>query len=241
LGDVSDKEIEEILKFAAECLEESGAAHSASRPAAWTAARERLFEELALIIRAERKENSEAIPAHFEFSFGFEASADGYQLELQKGIAVRFRGRIDRVDWLPENRLQVIDYKSGKSTNYKVDSFAGGRQLQLPLYLLAASQAFNRKGGLAQYLFTSEQKLKRQFDMELLQARLDDLRRIIRIIREAVAAGEFFALPDDIKEGGFCQRICDCRRICGPARLKLAEIKQGAACLQRLRELRAIE
>jgi RecB family exonuclease len=57
------------------------------------------------------------------------------------GRRVAFRGRIDRVDRTGDERLVVVDYKSGKADSYRemrTDPLGRGRHLQLPIYARAA-------------------------------------------------------------------------------------------------------
>jgi len=69
------------------------------------------------------------------------AQADPVTLDLGAGLHFRLRGRIDRLDRLPDGTVEVVDYKTGR---YRPDdwagTFAGGRVLQHALYALAARQ-----------------------------------------------------------------------------------------------------
>lgn len=75
-------------------------------------------------------------PREFEFRFGAAAKRP---LRLDEGVSIR--GRIDRVDFSSEGDVLVVDYK--RSSVAKVETARAleeGRNLALPLYLVAASR-----------------------------------------------------------------------------------------------------
>lgn len=51
------------------------------------------------------------------------------------------RGLIDRVDRAPDDRLRIMDYKTGGPTSFDVRAVQNGKKLQLGLYALAARDA----------------------------------------------------------------------------------------------------
>jgi len=121
-------------------------------------------------------------PAHFELSFGYERptlSSPAQQIKgeaedhldaslfarwndpaslsrpLLMGDAISVRGRIDRVDLgQQKGDCLIFDYKSGK-TQFNLDQMRRGESLQLPLYLLAASDLWGFRP-LAGLIFSSE-------------------------------------------------------------------------------------
>ena len=131
---------------------------------------------------------------------------------------------------------------SGRVSLARLPSLAGGRQLQLPLYLLAASDLLGAKQGRAQYLHVPDQTFTPEFTLELLRERGDDLRRAVGLILKGIASGDFFPDPFDDSGGRrHCEQHCLARLACGQARARLSAIKRGDADVSRLRELRAIE
>ena len=109
--------------------------------------REEFLRDLDLFLRLEA-EASGRVPVGLEVSFGAGtaegeplAQADPVTLDLGAGLGFRLRGRIDRLDRLPDGSFEVVDYKTGR---YRPDdwagTFAGGRVLQHALYALAARQ-----------------------------------------------------------------------------------------------------
>ena len=93
-------------------------------------------------------------PAHFEVRFGprTRSSADEVQDPLSQPVPftldlgeeqIQLTGQIDRIDVGRVDGVTVftiIDYKSGKPVQLKPAEMEAGRQLQLPLYALAAEK-----------------------------------------------------------------------------------------------------
>jgi len=242
MGEITEADITELVQFASHRLDDAGPALAARPRASWLAARQEAVELVGLLARAERTSNPDAIPRHFELSFGMGSGAEACRFDLGRGAGIALRGRIDRVDALPDGAVQVIDYKTGARARLRADSLAGGRQLQLPLYLLAASELLGAARGRAQYLHVPEQAFTPEFTLELLRERREDLRRAVGLILDGIASGDFFPDPfNDSRGRYYCEQHCPGRLACGQARAKLTAIKQGAPDLRRLWELRAIK
>jgi ATP-dependent helicase/nuclease subunit B len=238
-GEQSEEDVASALVRAGEVLDRLGRVHAENHPATWQAEREKTLEQLAALLGHERAEHAGARPARFEQSFGF--GSPGHSLTLDSGEVLTFRGRIDRVDLLPDGTIQAVDYKSGKADAYKPDSLAGGTQLQLPIYLLAACQAMGAEAGRALYLSVAEAKDVPEFTSEQLAERMGDFRLALGLIVDGIASGNFFPLPaDDRKSRDYCSKYCPASAACGSARTKLAEIKQSDPDLAGLRALREI-
>lgn len=234
LGRLDDEQIEEALALADKALDELGGARAENRPVPWAAEREKILAEVHGALIHEREEHGDAVPELFEYSFARPVTlAD---------VGIPFRGRIDRVDRPTDGAIQVVDYKTGKSSGYKEGQFKGGRQLQLPVYLLAAADELEAEQGSARYFFVKEAKDVHQFSLEELRPRLDDLRRILRLVTEGVSGGNFFPMPDESHESRtYCERYCPYGAVCGPARQDLADFKAVGHQADALRELRSIE
>jgi ATP-dependent helicase/nuclease subunit B len=110
--------------------------------------RAEILRDLDLFLRLEA-EAPGRVPVGLEVAFGAGtaqgeplAQADPVTLDLGAGLCFRLRGRIDRLDRLPDDSLEVVDYKTGR---YRPDdwagTFAGGRLLQHALYALAGRNA----------------------------------------------------------------------------------------------------
>jgi len=102
-------------------------------------------------------------PNHLEANFGLPGEAAMQPLVLAIGeVEIRIGGCIDRVDMVQLEEtigFWVIDYKTGRSTNYRPSRVAGFEKLQLPLYALAVERVLlkdrpARPLGLAYWLVT---------------------------------------------------------------------------------------
>jgi len=239
LGKLSADEIDALVERAAGLLDGLGRIHAENRPATWIAERERALDEVRALLVHEQSSHGDAAPALFEYEFGSEANA--YALDLGDGLSIAFRGRIDRVDRLADGGLQVVDYKTGKGSGLKKDALLGGRQLQLPIYLLAAAAGTSAESARALYLLVSGPRDVPEFTLASLGERLEDFRKAVRLILEGISAGDFFPLPADRTERyGHCSSYCPFAVACGAARLALAEMKQSDPDASRLAELRDI-
>jgi len=109
--------------------------------------REEFLRDLDLFLSLEAEASGRA-PVGLEVSFGRDdpqgeplAQAEPVTVDLGGGVRFLLRGRIDRLDRLPDGTVEVVDYKTGR---YRPDdwagTFAGGRVLQHALYALAARQ-----------------------------------------------------------------------------------------------------
>ena len=239
LGELDDVKLREVMAFAAGAVDELGRVYAQGMPALWVAERERALAQLQRLLRFEAQKNPDALPERFEFSFGFPGLPRAYRVAVDGDRTVGFRGRVDRIDSLPDGSIQVIDYKTGKSNGYAERSFRGGTQLQMPIYLLSASQALQKEHGTARYLFVGERSWKEQLSLAGLRERMDEFMEVLRLILEGISSGEFFPVPHKRKLS-FCERNCECRSVCGAARAKIPEMKAADRALSRLNRLRGI-
>ncbi len=233
LGKLTDEAIAALLGEAADLLGRLGGAHAERRPAVWQTEREQIIAELHGLLEHERAEHAEASPERFEYAFRRSPEV------LEEGLT--FRGRIDRIDRLAGGALRIVDYKTG-TTRRRQNRFIGGTQLQLPVYLLCAAEELEAGKAEALYLHTAGPADVPQFNLKELRDRMEEFRTAVRLIRRGIAGGDFFPLPAaDSRSRARCSRYCPFRRVCGAAREKLAEMKQGDPDAARLEELRAIE
>ena len=122
-------------------------------------------------------------PAAVEHRFGFSDAAgevvDPVVVDLGDDRVMRFRGAVDRIDRSPDgHRLVVLDYKTGSAHSYSVldrehddyDIVARGTLLQLPVYALAARDAFPDAVDVAAYYWFIGQR----GTIEMLGGPIDD-------------------------------------------------------------------
>jgi ATP-dependent helicase/DNAse subunit B len=110
-----------------------------------------------------REKNFTPKPFRFEADFGVPGEKVDEALTISVGgIDVRIGGRIDRVDVADLEGTQgfwVIDYKTGRASNYQASQVERFEKLQLPLYALAVERVLlkdrpARPLGLAYWLVT---------------------------------------------------------------------------------------
>jgi RecB family exonuclease len=130
------------------------------------------------------------------------------------GRMVALKGVADRIDLLPDNRLRVIDYKSGSAPNTS-------RALQVAIYALCAQERLReRDGGTwtvdeAIYLaFRGKRSLApvvRAGDAESRQALEGARTRLLHIV-DRIGRGEFPPQPHDEILCDFCAYAAVCRK-----------------------------
>ena len=196
-------------------------------PMLWRIEQSRLLADLREFLSREIASRSSFSPAHFEVRFGMpsrdaqESAASTEKpasLDLESGTALRFCGKIDRVDVDPAaRRCRILDYKTG--WNYlrlQNDCFHGGRALQLPIYLMAARLLFpDLAAEYAEYYYASRRGewRKVRFTTEGWTEKAETLQRIARTITDGIRAGRFFPVPI----AADCER-CEFRLACGHGR-----------------------
>ncbi len=141
----------------------------------------------------ERERSSEGTPAFLERQFEFQVGPHW------------LRGRADRVDRLPDDSLEVIDYKTGA----RIESERHGGDLQLALYRLGASEAWDLEIGSGSYYYVME-GIK-----ETVEPAPDDRERVERTVLEVgegVLSQDFEPRPSP----EVCS-WCDFRLVCPAA------------------------
>ncbi len=148
---------------------------------------------------------------------------------------IRITGQIDRIDVGRVGNVTVfniIDYKSGKEVRFSSDKVRAGRQLQLPLYALAAEQLLLADQE-AQALSTGYWNIRgkgfekgafdiREADEEGLHvsdqwpALRDDILERVQQLVSGIRAGEFPVYNEDEN----CTRSCNFRTICRIAQIR---------------------
>jgi DNA helicase-2/ATP-dependent DNA helicase PcrA len=130
--------------------------------------------------------------------------------EVRIGSAVVI-GRIDRIDKLPDGRVVITDYKTGKPQSQE----DADESLQLSIYALAAREKWGyRADHLAFYnLEENTSVITGRNDAQLAEARLK-----VEIVAANIAAGQFDAKPS------FSCRFCAYRSLCPATEKRLYSI-----------------
>jgi ATP-dependent helicase/DNAse subunit B len=139
-----------------------------------------------------------------------------FQFTLDECLEVR--GRIDRMDCLPDGKADVVDYKySKRASDYAKDV----NRLQGPLYLLAVEKVFGLKPGKMSYcgLRGAVQLVAQEVTAERLDAARETTLRIAAEVRDGHAA----ARPADLGPCRYCTFKDVCRHQPAAAALTAAE------------------
>jgi len=180
------------------------------------------------------------VPHAFELSFGLPVAAgtcdpastpDAVAIPLNgtDGEVVRIRGRIDRIDRLPDGRFLIADYKTG-SSHPSLRDIEAGKAFQLPLYLRAV-ETLTAMQGVAGCYYTLRRgeiwnkpvfwdaSLKEQFKPFSVSSRsgVADVRALVdaslaHVSRclEGIRSGWFAPRSDP----GPCPGYCDFKTVC---------------------------
>ena len=120
--------------------------------------------------------------------------------ELQVGNAV-IAGRVDRVDELPDGRVAITDYKTGKSRSQE----DADKSLQLSIYALAAKEKWGYSvASLMFYNLEENVPVATARD----EAKLAATKAKVESVAGCIAAGKFDAKP------GFHCNFCAYRNLC---------------------------
>lgn len=202
----------------------------------------RSFEDLLLRWLAREAKNADSgRPAHFEVGFGMRGNRTNERhleeplaIDLGEGRVLRVQGKIDRIDERPDGALMLRDYKTGRAPRDDNQVFKGGRQLQIPFYVLAAARIF--PGAKVEHAFLDYVDGGRPIAFDPVRTSGEPFLDLLRTLTGAIAAGRF------VQEPGAC-RFCDFKAACGPQpllelrrRFKLGDPHLGAYL--RLREWR---
>jgi DNA helicase-2/ATP-dependent DNA helicase PcrA len=140
---------------------------------------------------ADRERESE--PVSFERSFSFKL---GDHL---------LRGRVDRVDRLPDGRHELIDYKTGKPRTAEQLR----EDIQLSLYQMGARAAWGMETSAQSYYYVMD---NRKVPVEHSEAELERVRGTVAEIAAGIAGQDFEPTPSP----EICP-FCDYRIICPAA------------------------
>lgn len=179
-----------------------------------------------------------SMPIWFELPLHDEG--EPLDVELAEGLSVPVKGFIDRVDQIGPHQYKIYDYKTGNPKRFKEsDYFAGGTQVQLALYSIAAQQLL-RQSGLdkeaivvaSSYYFPTVRGLGEEANREQNDSRREQLSMLVRSVIEAIDQGVF--PPTDNPE--HC-KWCDYRAVCGDHAVRFKEKRMHGPNAERLRPI----
>lgn len=98
----------------------------------------------------EQVRSGEILDSQYEVPFGRMHSIPPIEVDCGEQT-VLIEGKIDRLDIMNEERVKIIDYKTGKEF-FDIDEARGGYRLQLMLYLKAAQEKTKKPAGVFYFL-----------------------------------------------------------------------------------------
>jgi DNA helicase-2/ATP-dependent DNA helicase PcrA len=136
-----------------------------------------------------------------------------FELPLEHNVVIT--GRMDQVNRIEKNAVEIVDYKTGKPKDEK----KAREDLQLSVYALAAREVFDlAPKRLAFYNLMTNEAVATTRDAKALSA----TKQKIAEVADQIRAGEFSAKP------GFWCGYCDFKPLC-PAQEQLISIQPAAA------------
>ncbi len=208
----------------------------------WERERRRFKDLVVKWLDREERNGSQATPAHFEVAFGpsvkptpgERSMEEPLVIELGDGRELRVSGKIDRIDERENGTLVLRDYKTGRAPRDDGGIFRGGRQLQIPFYILAAEGLFPEARVVEAFLDYVDGGRQVALDPSVVKG--ETFRKLLRGLSEAIAGGVF------VQDPSACN-ICDFNIVCGPKPLiaRRLHAKRRDERVQLLRRLREIE
>jgi RecB family exonuclease len=121
-----------------------------------------------------------------------------------------FRGRLDRLDRLPDGSLRIVDYKTGRAV--PDPARYAPWSLQLPLYQQAVAEQSGRAVTAEVWGISWRSGfVRRILSAEVAERQRSKLVRLLKGIHARVAQGQFYPLP---KPGLNPCRTCEYRPLC---------------------------
>jgi ATP-dependent helicase/nuclease subunit B len=225
-GRLPVKDTEETRERLAEMGEEALSEHVAGSPprfrALWDREKRRFHATLGDWLRREAWSADKSTPAHFEVGFGLPMDPAGggephdprpLEVDLGDGRTLRVQGKIDRIDRREDGGLVLRDYKTGKAPRDEGGLFRGGKQLQVPFYILAVEKLFPDARVVDAFLDYVDGG--RQVAVDVGTVRSEGFRKMLRELVDLVGRGVF------VQEPSVCD-WCDYTAVCGPKGLLMA-------------------
>jgi hypothetical protein len=183
----------------------------------WQREKRRFHETVQGWLTREAAAAARSTPAHFELSFGLGKETDEEEphdpeplvIDLGDGRVLRVSGKIDRIDRRADG-LVLRDYKTGRAPRDDGGVFRGGKQLQIPFYVLAAAKLLPGERVVDAFLDYVDGGRQVAFRPDVAEG--PEFRDLLRRLVDLVARGVF------VQEPTACD-ICDFTAVCGPKAL----------------------
>jgi RecB family exonuclease len=239
---------EALLAIIEEELQATEASGLTGAPLLWSADRTEIVDDLLAWLDLQLGAGSPYTRSEVEVAFGVnfrdelrsQLARDQPLPILVGGRSLLLKGVIDRIDYVPGGAYRVVDYKTGAGGGLPRDGqLRGGRALQLPLYILAGALLLDvepREGEAAYHLVSRRGRLRQiPFSGEALEARQQELERVLGRILDGISEGDFHPQPSDET----C-RYCDFKHLCDVGRGRIHERKHDDPRIQSFADMRQI-
>ncbi|HEX8091482.1 MAG TPA: PD-(D/E)XK nuclease family protein, partial [Blastocatellia bacterium] len=182
----------------------------------WEFDKSEIKKRVVMLLQAEAEWNGErpARPIHFETKFG-EGNEPPLVIECDGG-PVKLCGVIDRIDERDDGWV-VIDYKTGRTPIRHAEAL-DGRNLQLPIYAMAASRAIGNGAKIASAYYLHVHSRKKGSELPHKDDERLSLEAIIALTEERIRdyvhrarSGAFPVSPNDDRCHPYCEFDVMCR------------------------------
>jgi len=211
----SDAARDRLREMAEEALDGLVAGNPPRFTLLWEREKRRFHDTMQSWLGSEAGAAGRTTPSYFELSFGLGVSPDGSEphdpeplaIELGDGRVLQVSGRIDRIDRRAEGGLVLRDYKTGRAPRDDGGVFRGGKQLQIPFYVLAAAKLFPGESVESGFLDYVDGGRQVAFRPEHVTG--PKFKALLRELVDLIAKGVF------VQEPTACD-FCDFKVVCGP-------------------------
>jgi ATP-dependent helicase/nuclease subunit B len=224
----AEQAIEQVASIAEEVLEHMLEKGEVRRDGLWEFNKEEIKRRVARLLRREAAWNDDepARVVHCECKFGLEG-VEPLVIDCAGGEA-KFCGIVDRLDRRDNGDWVVVDYKT-RRTPIPIKDALDGRNLQLPIYAMAASRVINRRESVASAYYLHIHSRKRGSPLSKdgeaatsLESLIQHAEERIRFYVEQIRSGRFPVQPNG---EAVCQ-TCDYGVMCRIQSLRAFEDEQ---------------
>lgn len=210
---------ERLLVIADEVCADYEGRGEVGREIFWQRDRRRTRSELERFLREDDRHRASARtrPVAAELAFGMATGPlPVVVVTLPDGRSVSFRGKADRLDMAADGTLEVLDYKTGRSTKFgrlsEENPDDGGRRLQLVVYALAARLHAGRPESPVHsaYWFTSHKGKFERRGYPVTDAVVERVRETIGTVVAEIERGVFPPYPSKESTNPYVEcKYCD--------------------------------
>ncbi|MBM7094527.1 PD-(D/E)XK nuclease family protein [Bacillus sp. H-16] len=173
-----------------------------------------ILDACYIFLKLEETFSANRKPVHFEYDFGFK-ERDSVSIPVGEKGTLKLRGKIDRVDKLPDGSFGTVDYKTGGTFGFDEEGFFnGGRKLQHSLYALAfelLNEADRPVVSAAHYLFPTRKGKGEQVLRKFDDQKKAELLQIVDHLTAFIQEGQF-PFTEDPNDCKFCDYKPVCMR-----------------------------